>query len=111
MKLDEFYQEEPGGSFTHDGVKYLLNPLFKFTESLPVITIPTSRLSWIIDPEQIEEFKYADTSIPILVVPWKNKLVVIDGFHRLLKAVDENIPYLPAKMVPLHLLHYLRVDK
>lgn len=39
MKFFEFYQEEPGGSFTHDGIEYLLNPLFKFTQKRLMIEL------------------------------------------------------------------------
>jgi hypothetical protein len=105
MKICEFYQEEPGGTFTHAGTEYLLNPLLKFTETFPVINIPVSKLDWVItDPT--EESEYADTSVPILVTQWEGKLVVIDGYHRLLKAHKHNIKTIPAKIVSDRFLRY-----
>lgn len=109
MRLVEFYQEEPGGSFTHDGVEYDLNPLLRDTEDYPVKDIPVDDLKWIIDKE--EEFEYADTDVPILVTPWKDKIAVIDGYHRLLKAVDKGLETLPAKMVPTKILNKYKLDK
>jgi hypothetical protein len=107
MRLFEFYQEEPGGAFTHDGVEYLLNPLFKFTENYPVVNLDVDKLSWIItDPD--EESDYADISVPVIVTEWHNKLVVIDGYHRLLKSVKLHKNTIPAKIVSDRLLSYFK---
>lgn len=109
MRLVEFYQEEPGGTFTHDGDEYSLNPLLKATDDYDVEDIPVDDLKWIIDSE--EDFEYADTDVPILVTPWEDKLVVIDGYHRLLKAVDQGLETLPGKMVPKQVLDKYKLDK
>lgn len=105
MKFLEFYQEEPGGYFTHDNVDYWLNPLLKFTKDIPIEEINVGDLSWIItDPN--EESEYADISAPILVTKWQGKLVVIDGYHRLLKSVKLRKKTISAKMVDDRLLSY-----
>lgn len=105
MKFLEFYQEEPGGTFTHDGTEYWLNPLFKFTDNYPIIDIPIGDLSWVVsDPD--EESDYADISVPIIVTHWKNKIVVLDGYHRLLKSMKLNKNTIPAKIVSNKLLSY-----
>lgn len=112
MRLDEFYQEEPGGSFTHDGEEYYLNPLLRHTEEYPVQDIPVSELEWITKDQEPEEFEYADTEVPILVTPWEDKIVVIDGYHRLLKAIDRELEKLPAKVVPTSVLaRFKKSDK
>lgn len=105
MKFLEFYQEEPGGYFTHDGIDYLLNPLLKFTDKLPIEEIDIDELSWVItDPN--EESDYADITVPVLVAHWNNKLVVIDGYHRLLKSARLGKKTIPARIVDDRLLSY-----
>ena len=109
MKLTEFYKEELGGTFTHDGDEYLLNPILRITDKFPIEHVPVSELEWIIDT--VEDFEYADTNVPILVTPWEGKLVVIDGYHRLLKAVSTGLNALPAKMVPGAILDKYKLDR
>jgi len=105
MKFLEFYQEEPGGTFTHDGIDYWLNPLFKFTANTPVQEINIDELSWVVtDPE--EESSYADINTPVLVTHWQDKLVVIDGYHRLLKSMKLGKKTIPAKIISDRLLSY-----
>lgn len=115
MRLVEFYQEEPGGSFTHDGEEYSLNPLLKVTDEYPVKDIPVSDLKWIIDGEltqdDIKRRDDADTDVPILVTKWEDKIAVIDGYHRLLKAVEDGLEKLPAKMVSKQVLDKYKLDK
>lgn len=111
MRWGEIYQEEPGGSFTHDGREYLLNPLLKFTDRLPVIEFPVEKLSWIVNYPIKDEYEYADISVPILVTKWNNKWVVIDGYHRLLKSMNLKKDTIPAKKVSGKLLSHFEIDK
>lgn len=112
MKLKEFYQEEPGGTFTHDGKDYLLNPLLKFTDRLPIKEISISELKWIIgnpDENDGRDVDDRDISIPVLVANYKDKLAVIDGYHRLKKAIKLGKETLPAKFVNDRLLAYFEI--
>ncbi len=105
MKFLEFYQEEPGRYITHDGADYWLNPILRLADNAAVEEINVADLRWIItDPT--EASAYADISKPILVTKWKGKLVVIDGYHRLLKSVKMGKNTIPAKMVDNRLLLY-----
>lgn len=112
MKLLEFYQEEPGGTFTHDGREYLLNPLLKFTDKIPVKEVPVSELEWIIgcsaenDGRDVDD---RDISIPVLVANYNGKLAVIDGYHRLMKAIKLGKKTLPTKFVDDRLLSYFEI--
>jgi len=112
MKLLEFYQEEPGGTFTHDGREYLLNPLLKFTDKLPIKEISISELDWIIgnpDENDGRDVDDRDISIPVLVANYQDKLAVIDGYHRLKKAIKLGKKTLPTKFVSDRLLSYFEI--
>lgn len=107
--IKELYQEEKGSTFTHDGDDYDINKLFKLSEKLPVIKTKVSDLEWInkgFKPSKrdLRREKEADDNVPILITKWHNKLVVLDGFHRLLKAEDSNIKELPARIIDKKML-------
>lgn len=101
MKLFELYQEKRS-TITHDGKKYDLNTLFKLTEDSPVVDVDVDDLLWVLehDTPDNDRVKKADVTKPILVHKMKDdKLVPIDGLHRLEKARRGKLKMLPAKMV------------
>jgi ParB-like chromosome segregation protein Spo0J len=50
-----------------------------------------------------------DISVPILIARYNDKLVVIDGFHRLKKAIKLGKKELPAKYINDRLLSYFEI--
>lgn len=108
MKLFELYQEEPGGTFTHDGEKYRLNYVLAKADSIDAEDMPVADLKWILgDGKDLDDggtnykrVKNADTSIPILITKWNGKYVVIDGIHRLAKAVGNELTTISCKLIP-----------
>lgn len=99
MRFMELYQEEPGSSFTHDSIEYDLNKLLVLTDQSPVAYFLVSDLAWILAETDQSRIDSADLSAPILVTEWENKWVVIDGWHRLQKAVSKRVKVLPGKVV------------
>jgi hypothetical protein len=104
--IREYYREEPLGNFTHDGTDYYLNPILERSAALPVEQFLVRDLDWIIDDaddedtNDVERITHADLSAPILVTHWRGRLVVLDGYHRLLKAKREGRAELPGKLIP-----------
>ena len=96
------YQEFEPSTFTHNGKQYDLNIVFKCVDKNKVTKVAVSEITWVlpytvVDTNRVEK---ADLTIPILVtMDLKNRVTVIDGAHRLTKAVNENIISLPAKWV------------
>lgn len=102
------YQEEEDGNFTHNGKKYRLNSVFQVVHDYPVQEVPVSELEWVLeysyevidgvkkchscrkgpDTWHAERVANADLNIPIIYTKSGDKLVVLDGLHRLQKAVD-----------------------
>lgn len=101
--LVEKYREEEGGAFTHDGVKYDINCAFEIADVKPIRNIAVDKLKWILkylpdSSDDLERTDKSDLTAPILIALSKNgKLAVIDGSHRLQKAVNQKVKYLPAK--------------
>ena len=92
--ISELYQEEFGSNFEHNGKKYDLNKLLKLSEHLQTEQISVNKLIWIFkwdNPnDEPKRVKNADLNAPILVTLLKKQLVVLDGLHRLEKAVENN---------------------
>lgn len=110
MKIHDIidYQEEPTSSFYSNGKDYNLNKLFKIASKKKIYKIPVEKLKWIlstsaeVDNDRVDQ---ADLSAPILFTTIFDKesnqelYLVIDGFHRLTKAVNNNIEYIPGKFI------------
>jgi hypothetical protein len=96
-------------TFTHEDNDYDLTTLNNLVKSVAVKNTPVSDLTWIFkydDPKKDhpERVKTADIKVPILVTKDQGQLVVLDGLHRLAKAVKEKIKELPSKMVTAEML-------
>lgn len=105
-KIAASYQE-PDSTFTHNGKTYDLNPILRKANALPVVSIPVSKLEWVLehstpDPDRVSA---ADISVPVLVVDDPQfGHTAIDGLHRLTKAIDQGKSHIPARMVPMEWL-------
>lgn len=97
------YTEGPDSLFTHNGKTYPLDPFLEKSIDLPIKYVPLTKLSWVLekshpDPERVAK---ADTKVPILYVVTKEwGYVVIDGLHRVAKAVTEGRSRIPAREIP-----------
>lgn len=89
----ELYQEELDSTFTHEGVDYHLNTVLKAIKDLKLQPKPFSvkDLAWVlphtsIDPERLDK---ANPNVPVIVAVSAKRDTVVDGGHRLQKAVNE----------------------
>ena len=100
LSVRESYQEGPDDAFVDGGNEYRINDIFKATEKALVFDIPISKLKWQMEKENDEDrINSADCSVPILVWKKGNRLICVDGMHRLQKAVRFGLKTLPAKYV------------
>ena len=100
-KHTEIYQEEQDSTFTHFGKKYNLNSLLQISKHKPIISVKVVSLKWILNHTHIDlaRVNNADLSKPILICVNELGDIVIDGAHRLAKAVENGIESIPAKYV------------
>ena len=107
MRLNEItYQEEPGSTFHHDGRLYDLNRVLALVADRPVQRFAVRDLAWVLDHDtpDSERVSRADLTAPLLVAAWRNSLVVVDGLHRLARAVQDGVHGLPGRLVPRAIL-------
>lgn len=92
---------EPGSTFTHDGVEYDLNGVLLESDSIPVHQYSVDKLKWILEGAtgNVNRVRSADISTPILVHKLRGKLVAVDGFHRVSKAVENGVKSLPGRLI------------
>ena len=88
-------------SFTHEGKKYNLDKAKKIVANRPVVYMKVSDLKWILKftTTESERIKTADIENPIIVIMDKNKIVAVDGAHRIKKSVQDKIKILPGKFI------------
>ena len=101
-KSNQVYQEGSDSTALHDGKLYQLDTLFKLTKDRKVTLIPIAKLTWVLKYSTIDErrVKTADLNAPLLVYHDKKYgLTVIDGVHRLTKALRNHISSLPAYLL------------
>lgn len=95
------YKEGPQSTVTHGKHEYLVDDLIDLDK--PVKPVKVSSLDWVLKYTTTHEDRIAkaDLSIPIIVLDTGGRygLVVLDGAHRLAKAVSEGKKEIMAKVI------------
>ena len=112
MLLVELYQEEADSNFIHNGQAYDLNKLLTKTERFGTRKFKVDDLKWIFkfDKPDPDRTRIADPNIPIIVTYSDKKLVVIDGLHRLKKAIELGMTHIEGKFVFKDVLEKCKKD-
>lgn len=101
-------------TFTHDGIEYDLDIVWHATRELPSYPFKLSELKWLVD-ECIEDpdhaRRYPNMSKPILVVMWNGRICCIDGYHRIVNALEMNWEELRGRWVPDAVMEKARLKK
>lgn len=95
------YQEGKSSTFTHLGVTYSVDDLIALTRAIAPIDKPVGLFTWIFvysRPDQARVNAIADRQ-PIIATLWEGKWVVLDGLHRLKRALDNNQKFIPVRVV------------
>lgn len=82
----------PMSLINHNGILYKLDRIFELSIDLPVTNMPLDGLRWMRDaypgsPDDIDKENKADLSVPIIVTPQNGEYIIIDGMHRVAKAL------------------------
>lgn len=101
-----------GGTVTHHGQRYWLRMIQDQVASKPVSMVDTSRLTWILrhdrpDPRRVA---IARTGAPLIVLQEGERLTVIDGLHRVAKALQEGTRILPVRFVTSQEMRNAKVE-
>ena len=97
---DEDYSEYKS-TFIHNDIEYDLNKLFELTSETKSEKTDIKLLDWVLQytDVDIKRVKKADINIPIIITNSNNKLVVLDGVHRLQKAIDNKDKFILTKFI------------
>lgn len=96
------YREGKSSTFTHLNKRYRLDTVLEIVENKQARDVDIADLKWIIkyakaDSKRVET---ADVKYPIIIIKDKQHgLVVLDGFHRLNKAISLGMKKIPAKII------------
>jgi hypothetical protein len=100
------YQEDENSTVTHNSQLYSVNKLLAVASEKPTSILPTRVLLWVLFYSGLSKSRVqaADYSYPLIVTKdntqdTKNHLVVLDGAHRLAKAVLDKKKLLPVKYI------------
>lgn len=108
------YHEGLASTVTHNGETFFVDLLLHLAKSKPMQDCLISRLSWILDqnnePLEFERANKANTVYPLIIVKeptmnrWgpEHRLVVLDGAHRLQKAVWNNRKKIKVRVLTLN---------
>lgn len=109
--LAELFKDVPyseyQSTFIHNGNEYSINKLFKITQDAKINKTKIDLLSWIVEFDTTDDTNrnnHIDLSIPIIITISNNKYVVLDGVHRLKKAINDNNDYILTKYIDEDLL-------
>lgn len=118
MKNDDIYQENPTGHYSLYDVKYDLNKIFMLVHGKAIRNVPVKDLTWNLEYSKVvneqgekvcgscqkgpkgwheERVSNSNLEIPVIVTRYRNKLLIVDGVHRLEKAVNAGASEIPTK--------------
>jgi hypothetical protein len=84
-----------------------LQDLLGFIENDPIVEISTKTLEPFAlhrdkkDPETLKNVEKSDLQYPIIVLKKPNGYQILDGHHRLQKAINNKIPKIKARLIDL----------
>lgn len=102
--MSAIYQEGHGSTFSVDGRTFRLNEILKRAHDLPVVKTAVKDLLWHMEyvktsKSDIVRVNNADLTAPLLLTKHYDKIMIIDGMHRLQKAVIKQVHELPSKYI------------
>lgn len=105
-QLEEAGMED---SWERDDVKVTLKQLLDAAKDVPVKDIRTEKLKDIVldwggDPHEFEKAEKTDLQYPVLIFVDDDNEVekIIDGNHRVQKAIKNDVPYVKAKLIKVN---------
>lgn len=100
-------------TFTHDDQEYDLDYVRKAARNLPRTLAKVEDLKWLLeecDWTTEDSKRYAYLGRPVFIVKWEDKLVVVDGYHRLHRAVRKGLEHLPAIYITDEIMKKARLN-
>ena len=104
--IKKILREGLDDSWEHEGSKITLRELLDITKDISITNVPTSKLknivlNWVDNPEEIEKIETSDLQYPILIFMDDNNKIkcIIDGNHRVQKAIKHGLKTVKTKLI------------
>lgn len=96
------YKEGPESTYTHNGKIATVDSLISAAKKVPTVSMPISEMKWALKDAKInpDRLSKADLKHPVIATLHDGRITVLDGTHRLAKAVKEGRSELGVKLVP-----------
>lgn len=101
-ELFEAYKEGESSTFIHNKKEYYVDDLITLSRKYKSKPFKIKELEWVLKGAHINAGRVSDSNLrfPIIITNYKNKLVVVDGIHRLKKAKNEEHKTIKAIFIP-----------
>lgn len=96
------YKEGPESTYTHNGKTATVDSLIAAAKNVPTVSVPIPEMEWALEDAKInpDRLKAADLKHPLIATMHAGRVTVLDGTHRLAKAVNEGRSELGVKLIP-----------
>mgnify|MGYP006893258520 CR=1 FL=1 len=107
----QILEEGLDDKWTRDDVTITLKDILDITTDIPVRNIQLEKLknvvlNWKGNPKEIEKIEKSDLQYPVLIIVDGNNKIkyILDGNHRVQKAIKYNLQYVACKLIKLNKL-------
>ena len=108
---NQILEEGLDDKWTRDDVTITLKDILDITTDIPVRNIQLEKLknvvlNWQGNPKEIEKIEKSDLQYPVLIIVDGNNKIkyILDGNHRVQKAIKYNLQYVACKLIKLNKL-------
>lgn len=110
-KIAGVYREGGESVFSSGGRRYRLDDILAQVEADPVRPFEVAALRWLLEVVRLDEDRVAaaDVMAPVLVTEEAGRWLVVDGLHRLARAVSVGLEMLPGRYVAPEVLDKVRL--
>lgn len=102
------YREAEDSTFIHNGKRYSVNWLLDKAERSLVHEVPVSAFAWCVYESNLNPHRVrrANIEVPVIyTIDRDSGYTILDGTHRLMKAMQEGYVTIKAKHVPAALFY------
>jgi len=104
-KYNDFLKEGLDDSWSKGDITITLRQVLDVTKDIPITKIPTSKLEYLAlhkdNPNEQEKIKNSDLQYPVLILVNDDNSIkyVLDGHHRIQKAIMYKLPTINVKFI------------
>lgn len=97
------YKEGINSTVTHNDQTLLVDDLLSICKNKTISVLPIESVSWILDYTTVHMDRVikANTKYPLIILNDNDRMILLDGAHRLTKLVSNNVSTVNAYVIDL----------